>query len=139
MRACLKIMTIGIVIGTTVPALAQQNNTSGQEAKIINGIARKFESAYNRKDAAGVASLYTEDAVEVSPAGIIQNRTAVRQRLEKDFQAGVHDLMINLKTAYSAGNIILSAGEWSARIGDQPTHGFFSTVSVRDGAKWKHR
>jgi hypothetical protein len=44
-----------------------------------------------------------------------------------------------LKIAHSAGDTILSAGEWSAHLGEHPVHGYWSTVSVRDGTQWKHR
>ncbi len=118
------ILALGLVIGTTMPTLAQQDNAAGHEKQIIDEIARKFEAGYNHKDAAAVAALYTKNTVEVAPSGIVQGRDAVQKRTEDEFKSGGHDLSINVQIAYSAGDTILSAGEWSAHFGEQPAHGY---------------
>jgi hypothetical protein len=48
-------------------------------------------------------------------------------------------MVIKVETARSAGDTILSAGEWSARSGNHRMHGYWSTVSVKDDGEWKHK
>ena len=133
------LLALGMIAGVATPTLAQTNNPTGHEKQIIDDIARKWEAGYNRKDAAAVAALCTENVVLVAPNGIAQGRDAVQKQVDQDLKSNAHDMSIDVQIAYSAGDAILSTGEWRLTFGERPIHGYWSTVSVRDGAQWKHR
>jgi ketosteroid isomerase-like protein len=94
-------------------------------------VAKKWEAAYNRKDAAGVAALYTESAVEVAPTGIFQGRAAIQKRIEDDFKAGGHDLSISVKNIQSSGDVIMASGDWNGHYGSQAAHGYWANSTIR--------
>jgi len=67
MKIRLVVALVGLAIGLTVPALAQQKDTvDPQTAQQIRALRIKFDEAFNRNDAAAVAALYAEDGVWVS-------------------------------------------------------------------------
>ena len=80
-------------------------------------------TAFNRQDAAGVASLFTEDGFRVTPQGIIQGREAIQKDMDKRFQSHFHDLSATITIVRASGNSIWEAGEWSMMIGDRPVRG----------------
>lgn len=131
--------TASLFVAMMVPALAQQSTVTEKDQQILTEFARKWEAAYNRKDAAGVAALYTEDAVEVGPIGIFEGRSAVQKRVEGEFQAGGHDVALSKWRATTSGNMVFVAGEWSVQYGSQAAHGYFQSVDVRDGDTFKIR
>lgn len=140
MRMYLGAATAILFVATMVPALAQQSTATEKDRQGITELARKWAAAYNRKDAAGVAALYTEDAVEVAPIGIVEGRSAVQKRIEGEFQAGGHDLALSKWRVTMSGDMAFVAGEWNAQYGSQAAHGYFQSVNVRDGDTFKiHR
>jgi uncharacterized protein (TIGR02246 family) len=76
-----------------LPTFAQQTNTpdalavTPQVREEIEAVFNKLQEAYNKHDAAAVAALYTEDAVEVRswPAGQNGGINSGRQAIEKMF------------------------------------------------------
>jgi hypothetical protein len=66
----------GFAIGLVVPALAQEQNTVDPEVRQeIETIFVKFQDAYNARDAEGIASTMTQEAVEMrSGAGLAIGR-----------------------------------------------------------------
>ena len=135
----LSAVTASLFVATMVPALAQQSMVTEKDQQGITELARKWEAAFNRKDATGVAALYTEDAVEVGPIGIVEGRSAVQKRIEGEFQAGGHDMALSKWRVTTSGNMVFVAGEWSAQYGSQAAHGYFQSVDVRDGDTFKIR
>jgi hypothetical protein len=62
-----KTNAMGLAISFAVPAFAQQKDTI--ISQIDEQIVKKFDEAFNNRDAAAVAALYTEDAIQVTPQG----------------------------------------------------------------------
>ena len=57
-------LVIGLAIGSTLPALAQQSNTVDPKIdQQIRMLATKYDAAINKHDPAAIAALYTQDAV----------------------------------------------------------------------------
>jgi hypothetical protein len=81
----------GLVIGTVMPAVAQEQNTVDPEVRQqIEAVLTQFDEAYNKNDAAATAALFTQDAVEVwfgvsggglASAGLDQPQVRFRQAI----------------------------------------------------------
>jgi hypothetical protein len=62
---------VGLAIGFAVPIFAQQTNTSEQntiDPKVrqqIEAVLVKYGEAHNKRDAATIAALFTQDGVQV--------------------------------------------------------------------------
>ena len=107
-------------------------------------VGKQYTEAYNRKDAAGVAALFADDAVRVTDRGIIQGREAIQKSTEAGLEAGGHDLRLRYHHAHMDGNTGWSVAEvdYSVRGKDgsvSPMHAFSTSVWVRDGGAWKIR
>jgi uncharacterized protein (TIGR02246 family) len=91
-------------------ALAQQNG-SQTDQQAAREVHMHFVTAFNQQDAAGVAALFAEDGIRVTPQGIIQGREAVQKDSDKRFQSRFHDLSITPLIVRGLGNSIWEAGE----------------------------
>jgi uncharacterized protein (TIGR02246 family) len=103
---------------------------------------KQYIEAFNRKDAAAVAALFTDDAVRVNAQGIIRGREAIQKAVETGLNAGAHDLNLRYHVANVDGNTGWSVAEFDYRIRGKdgavsPARGFATTVWVRDGGAWK--
>ena len=78
-------------------------------------------------------TLYTEDAIRITPQGIFQGRDAIQKQLEGGLKAGAHDDSITPKIVQPSGDLIWNGGEWSAKVGDRSVHGYYSDVITREG------
>ncbi len=125
-----------MLIGMAVPALGQQN-VPRRDQQAVRDVAQRYMDANNRQDAAGVAALYTEDAIRVTPQGILHGRDAIRKETEDQFKAGGHDLSINFEVIQPSGSSLWSAGGWDAKIGNQSAHGYWANTVVREGDGFK--
>jgi hypothetical protein len=74
---------VGLAISFALPAFAQEKETVDPEVRQqIEAVIVRFDEAFNRHDAAAIAALYTQDAVEMnsaytSPAAYRGNAAAV--------------------------------------------------------------
>ena len=105
-------------------------------------VGKQYVDAFNRKDAAGVAALYTENAIMVRPAGILRGRAAIQRDREAAINAGAHDLGLRYHDYQITGDAGWSVSEYELAIrgkdgADTPVKGFASVVWVRDGGTWK--
>jgi len=127
-----------LLTGLATSAVGQQN-VSQTDQQAAREVHVQFTAAFNRQDAAGVAALFAEDGLRVTPQGIIQGRDAIEKDSDKRFQSRFHDLSITPLTVRALGNSIWEAGEWTMKIGDQPVHGYFAMTLVREGNTFKIR
>jgi hypothetical protein len=74
-----------LVVGFTVPALAQQKEPplSEQDYQKLLAMGKKNDEAWSKSDAAALVALYTDDAVFVTPSAI-----PVRQRGDREALSG---------------------------------------------------
>ncbi len=88
---------------------------------ILNKLAADFAAAYNAKDAAKVASMYTEDAVVMPPnEPMLTGRTAIEARWKKEME--------------SPGTLGLAPTE-SSTSGDRAHEAGIMTITLPDGSK----
>ena len=64
----------------------QKDSADPQAAQEIGAFTMKFDETYNKHDAATLAAFFTEDAVQVSPGGLIFGRQAIEKRYADNFQ-----------------------------------------------------
>jgi ketosteroid isomerase-like protein len=118
----------------TANAVAQERQvTDDQYAEL----QKNFAEAYNRKDVDAMAAAFAEDAIRVTPSGIFQGREAIRRYFQTVLDMGLHDYKVQRTVSRSEGTFVFNAGEWQAKLGDQPLHGFYTGIIVRDGDQAK--
>ena len=85
MRVLLTLSALGI--GFTVPAVAQQKDTTdSQLAQQLEASGRESDEGFNKGDAAAIAALFTQDAVLLLEDGPVYGKPAIEKWLEGVFQ-----------------------------------------------------
>jgi len=131
-----------LAVSLAVSAVAQQ--VSEQDAwQAGQSVLDAWNNASQQKDAARLAALYTEDAVHVTPHGLISGRTAFEKENAEIFKVYTPELS-KIEHASMIGNgVMLRAGTWGGTYNgpDGPVHltGYWSDTDVRDGNMWKIR
>src|SRR5947209_5445581 len=82
-----------LLLGLTMSAVGQQPPPQVDQES-ARDVHVQFAAAFNRQDAAGLAALFAENGLRVTPQGIIQGREAIQRDSEKRFQARFHDLSV---------------------------------------------
>ena len=114
-------------------------NASESDRQVAHDLEVRLTAAFNRQDAAEVASLFTEDGIRVTPQGILQGHDAIRKDLENRFKVKFHEISLEAKTIRGSENGVWEAGGWSMKIGDQLVHGYYLVNLVREGDGFKFR
>jgi uncharacterized protein (TIGR02246 family) len=141
-RTCLLsafILTTAIAFG----AAAQQ--TSDRDVwQAGDLVVQAHNKAIQARDAAGVAALYSEDVIVLTPDGPMYGRAAVEK-----FCAGLFKVLVTMEPAkldkaIMVGDALrLRTGSYSGVIqspnGPMPIKGYWSTTDVLDGDSWKIR
>lgn len=73
----------------------------------------------------------------MTPSGIFVGREAIRRNLQDVVSLDLHDYSVERNVSRSIGNFVFNAGEWQAKLGDQPLHGYYTAIIVRDGQEAK--
>ncbi len=98
-------------------------------------------NAFNNKDAARLAQMYTEDAVLSAPASTDSGRAAIEASFKKSFDVGTFTKInsITVDKSYRVGDLNYALGAWTADMKgpegkDVPVSGHWLSVSqYRDG------
>jgi ketosteroid isomerase-like protein len=123
--------SLAVLIGSA--AAQDMRVTDDQYAEL----QKNFAEAYNRKDADAMAAAFAEDGIRVTPSGIFQGRADIRRNLQDVLNMGLHDYTVQRTVSRSIGAFVFNAGEWRAKLGDQPLHGYYTAIIVRDGDQAK--
>ena len=137
MKRRLLLTLAALAIGFTVPTLAQEKNTvDAQVRQQIEAVFMQFQEAYNKRDAAAMGALHTQDAVEVrSWAGLASGRQAIERRFAFDFASGSGKMVNELVQVYAIGNDLCAISDTT--VGTFKGHAV--TIYVRDADTWKIR
>ena len=127
------VIACSLMIMSTVALAQEKQVTDDQYAEL----QKNFAEAYNRRDADAMASAFAEDGIRVTPSGIFRGRDAIRSNLVDVLNMGLHDYIVERTISRSIGTFVFNAGEWRAKLGDQPLHGYYTAIIVRDGNKAK--
>jgi uncharacterized protein (TIGR02246 family) len=140
----LRVFTIvpALAIGLVMPAAAQ--HVSDQDARqAAESMVQAHNKASQAKDAAGVAALYSEDAMGITLDGPIFGRAAIQKKYAEEFKSFTPE-PAKLDRVIMIGDIVkLRTGSWSGvyQSPNGPMHlkGYWTTTYVCDGDTWKIR
>ena len=144
---------VGLAISFALPTFAQQTKTPDPQLRQqLLTLAKKFDDAINNNDAAALAALYTEDAVEVTDHGPLYGREAIEKHYADLFQKVHFSNWLTTYDQYSphaigtAGNELWENGACSGTItiqgqtgGPIQLKGYHSSISVGEGGVLKKR
>ena len=137
MKTRLLVTLAGLAIGIALPTFAEEpKSVDPQVRQQIEAVFAQFQEAYNKHDAAAMAALHTQDAVEVrSWAGLASGREAIGKRFAFDFASGPGKMVNELVQVYAIGNDICAISNTTVGI----FKGHAVTIYVRDADTWKIR
>ena len=132
---------VGLAISFAVPAIAQEQSTVDPEVRQqIEALIIKFDDAYYKNDAAGIADLFARDAVEVWGWDKFSKVASGQQAIERRYR--VHfpkpgDLSPKLLQTYAIGDEICTISEFNHVI--TGGKGYVVRIYVRELDEWKAR
>ena len=119
------------------PVFASDKNLEKEFEKV----AKNYEQAFNKQDAAGITALFTKDHLRVVPSGIVDNT----KYYEGAFKNGVNHLEIKTTEVQAVGkDEALRTGE--ARVTGKNDKGepidfevLWTSFDVKENGEWKIR
>jgi uncharacterized protein (TIGR02246 family) len=122
----------------------QKDTADPQTAEEVRAFSKKYSEAFNKHDASAQGALFTEDAVFVTPEGMVLGRQAIEKQYADIFQQ-LHPTnhIRTVDQVNAIGSDVWNVGEWSCILqspdGPSPIKGYFASVNVREGDAWKIR
>jgi uncharacterized protein (TIGR02246 family) len=109
----------------------------------IDAAINQFIDAFRRRDAAGCARVYTEEAAVLPPnADIVRGRQAIQQAWQGALDAGLTDCRVQTLDVASAGDLAYEVGALTLYAGENniADEGKYIAVWKREAGQWKvHR
>lgn len=136
------LISSALAIGLAMPVLAQQTSSEQDTRQAAESFVDAFNSAVRKKDAAGLAALYTEDAFIVTPEGTISGRSAIEKSSAENFKVFTESAKLERVVVIGNGMRVRS-GSWAGTLqvpnGPIQLKGYWATTDVLDGGTWKIR
>ena len=129
---------VGLALGYAVPAFAQEKDTvDPQIRQQLDALSEKYTEAFNKNDAAAIAALFTQDAVEVGPDGPAYGQQAIEKRYAEGFPkwGHPHDHLNTIDRVYTLGKDTCMIIKWS----NGGHTGWVTTINVHEGDNWLFR
>jgi len=124
----------GLAIGLALPTIAQDQNTISPEVRQqIEAIFQKFQDAYNSRDLATMASLHTQDAIEVRSWQGLASGDAITKRFEADLRGNPGKMVNKIVALYRIGSAICEIAD--SDVGGWKAHTM--TIYVPVGDSWQ--
>ena len=118
-------------------------NQIGDLRSDIESQVEGFLAAFNRGDAAGVASYYTEGARFLPPnAGMITGRQGIQAAWQHTMDIGVKEAGLEILELVPMGDMVCDIGKYRLRIEPEPgvtveDLGKYVVIWKHDGESWK--
>jgi len=126
------------MVGLALPLFGQEPQAVSADVRSqVEAVFVKFQDAYNARDAEGIASTMTPDAVEMrSGAGLAIGRQAVVARFLQDFKENLSPMTNTMLEMYPVGpdGVCVIA---DSHVGTM--HFQTMTLYVRSGGGWKSK
>jgi uncharacterized protein (TIGR02246 family) len=108
------------VFAMSTSAFAQSDKTSRPNLQqTVEAFVTKFQDTYNKKDAAGLATLYTDDAVLVPPGPIAAGTQDIEKTWRAVLDAGRTGLKYKIQQIKSEGDLAWSVGQFTVMSPDE--------------------
>lgn len=130
----MKALSVAVVL-SVLPFQAISEESKGGDA--FTDVQTKFAEAYNRKDVEAMATAFSETAIRVTPSGVFEGRDAIRRNFEDALHMGLRDYSVRRTGSRALGDVVFNYGEWHAKLGDQPFHGYYTAILGREGDQVK--
>lgn len=140
----LRLTTIGfaLALGMALPLLAEQTDAEKDAWQAADSFVEAHNSAVQRKDAAGLAALYTDDAFIVTPEGIISGRAAIEKSSAEDFKVLTESAKLD-RVAMLGNEVRVRSGSWAGtlQLSSEAIQlkGNWATTDVLERGVWKIR
>ncbi|HKW54309.1 MAG TPA: nuclear transport factor 2 family protein [Stellaceae bacterium] len=132
---CRVLALTAVICVASASAFAQKADVKSQVQQIL----RAYETAFNKKDGAGIAALLTKDAVFVTPTGaVIQGRDKIEQnqaQVMKNF--GDYTAKLTLEKVVASGNAGWSIGRTVISHGGKEDHVHWASAYAKEDGKLK--
>jgi uncharacterized protein (TIGR02246 family) len=146
------VLAVSLVILAT-SATAQQASTASQPdvRQEVEAFVAKYLDAYNRKDAAAVASLYAENGVLyaengvlVPPGPMVTGKPNIEKAWRAVFEAGRTGLRYETREVHPEGDVVWSIGQFTVMSPEQggilqERRGNFVNIYQKQGNDLKFR
>ena len=124
----------------SLPISAQQQDLQ-EVMNAANALSARESELLGKKDAAGIASLFTSDALLVMLApqfAFKPGRDAIQKHYQGIIDAGATRITVELKNLELRGNDgVWAAGTYSVTIKDKTIQGNWFRILKRDNGNWK--
>ena len=129
-----------LAIGFAAPGLAQaeeQSTITPEVRQQIEAVVTKFDQAF-KQDAAALADLYTQNAVQVwgfeSGSGAVSGQQAIEKRYASELASGMTVHVSKILQLYPVGDEICAILKYSTA---SVWKGYATRIYVRDADTWK--
>jgi uncharacterized protein (TIGR02246 family) len=124
----------------TLATFAQQQNLQ-EVMDATKALSTRENELLSKKDAAGIASLFTSDGLLVMLApqfAFKPGRDAIQKHYQGIIDAGVSSITLELKNLELRGNDgVWAAGNYSVIVKDKTVHGNWFRILKRENGTWK--
>ena len=131
------LLTVGCF---SLPIFAQQQDLQ-EVMNAANALGARESELLSKKDAAGIASLFTSDGLLVTLApqfAFKPGRDAIQKHYQGIIDAGATSITLELKNLELRGNDgVWAAGNYSVTVKDKTIQGNWFRILKRDNGDWK--
>ncbi len=129
-----------MVVCFSPPTFAQQQDLQ-EVMDATKALSARENELLSKKDAAGIASLFTSNGLLVMLApqfAFKPGRNAIQKHFQSIIDAGVSNITLELKNLELRGNDgVWAAGNYSVTVKDQIVHGNWFRILKREDGTWK--
>jgi uncharacterized protein (TIGR02246 family) len=136
------IVAVWGVVATIAPleligGAASAAEATGRTDQALVRVAEEWKAAYNARDAAAVASLYTADGYYVSAHVVAHGRAEIQAYFQRGIDAGGHIDAIQVLSSGQSGDLGYTVGTYEATNAGQKVRGRNVVVLRKDGDRWR--
>ena len=129
-----------LTVGFSLPICAQQQDLQ-EVMNAVTALSARENELLTKKDAPGIASLFTSDGLLVMLApqfAFKPGRDAILKHYQGIIDAGATSITLELKNMELRGNDgVWAAGNYSVTVKDKPIHGNWFRILKRENGTWK--
>lgn len=130
--------TVALIVAVALVAVVASVNGQRTTDAALNKLAVEFAAAFNAKDAAKVASFYTDDAVLMPPGQPMRTgRRSIEAHYQAQFALGDATLRLTPLESVVAGEIAFEMGTANISLGSLTDDGKYVVIYKRVGTDWK--